>query len=61
MTNSTKGNQDNKAAMSFLRKNRKHFTFRKIKWLSLAIFGIYIYFDEVLLQQIKDVLWAIVY
>jgi len=60
MTNHTRESQDN-TDTSIFSKIKKHLTFRKLKWLSLFVFGIFLYIDEAFLQLVKDVLWAIVY
>jgi len=61
MTNNNSENHYRNQPVSFFNKNKKHLTFRTFKWISIVVFGIYLYFDEALLQQVKDVLWTIVY
>ncbi len=61
MTNYTKESLQNKDAMSFFVRNKKYITSKNIIWLSVFVFGVYLYFDDTFRQVIKDALWAIIY
>jgi len=56
-----KENQENIQKKTLSNKYQQHLTPKKVIWFSVAVFGIYLYFDDVLREEVKDVLWAIIY
>jgi hypothetical protein len=61
MTNNSKENQQGIQPISILKKHKKHLTSKTAFWFFIVIFGVYLYFDEVLREEIKDIIWALLY
>jgi hypothetical protein len=53
--------QKKKRENSFKSKYQKHLSTKKVVWFSIAIFGVCLYFDEVLREEVKDAIWIILY